>query len=367
MRRRAGIYARLSRSSSDEMKLDDQINMCRSLAASNGLDVVAVYEDNGISAFSGSDHPGWNQMLDDVRTGRLDVLLAQSEDRFARQVMDKEFLLFTCAAVGTTWLTLNDGAVDPRTADGEFLSTLRSGLAQMESRRKSERITQRNIERRSRGEMPAGTTRPFGFGQLRGTKLAPRRNPETGRTTLAEVDDWDITVLNLDEAPMVAAAYLYVLTVPDGSGLGTIATTFNHFGFTTVTGRPWNATNIEAMLRRPRNAGYVSYRAKNPVTGKRPATGEIIRGADGEPVRGNWETIVDKQTYDAVMARLLDPNRRKKRIRAPRYLMSSLARCACGEMIRPGDRRHLEAVYRCCVHENVVVRTDSGGRWSSSG
>ncbi|MFT4265568.1 MAG: recombinase family protein [Nocardioides sp.] len=356
--RRAGIYARLSRSSPDEMKLVDQVTMCRALAASQGFEVVAVYEDNGISAFTGHDRPGWDTMLEDVRAGRLDVILAQSEDRFARQVMDKEYLLLASAAAGVTWLTVNDGAVDPRTADGEFFSVLRSGLARMESRRKSERISQRNFVRRQRGEMPKGTTRPFGYGQVRGTKVVPRKDPETDRMVMTEVEDWDISVLHPVEAPLIGAAYQYVLQSQDGPGLSTIATVFNHFGIQTVTGRPWNVTNVETVLRRPRNIGVVSYRGRNPATGTRPSLGDIVRGPDGEPIQGNWESLVDVGTYEAVMARLNDPTRKAKRTRTPRFLMSSLCRCYCGAWLRPAGRMAGEDVYRCCVHEGVLLRVE---------
>jgi len=41
-----------------------------------------------------------------VQAGRLDVLLAQSEDRFTRQPMEKETLLIACVAKGVDALAL---------------------------------------------------------------------------------------------------------------------------------------------------------------------------------------------------------------------------------------------------------------------
>jgi site-specific DNA recombinase len=136
--RRGGIYVRMSQSRG-EMKIEQQEAQGRKLAQDHGIEIVAVYVDDGISATYFKDRPGWAQMLRDIQAGDLDVLLAQSEDRFTRQVGEKEALMLACVGSGVTWLTVNDGQVDPATADGEFFSTLRAGLARMESRRKAER------------------------------------------------------------------------------------------------------------------------------------------------------------------------------------------------------------------------------------
>ena len=48
-------------------------------------------------------------MLVDAQAGELEVLLAQSEDRFTRQPAEKETLMLTCVASGITWLTVNEG------------------------------------------------------------------------------------------------------------------------------------------------------------------------------------------------------------------------------------------------------------------
>jgi len=179
--RRGGTYVRLSKAATDAAKLDDQISMCRRLAEAHEIEVVEVYEDDGISAFTGKERPGWERMLGDVRDGKIDILLAQSEDRFARQVLHKENLTILCAERGVTWLTVNDGAVDPRTADGEFFSILRGGLARMESRRKAERQRVRNEEMRQRGESPRGGVRPFGYGVVVGRRRSAAWSREPTR------------------------------------------------------------------------------------------------------------------------------------------------------------------------------------------
>ena len=358
-RRRGGIYVRLSREG-EGTKLGDQIAMCKSLAEANDIDVVKVYDaDNGVSAFSGAQRDGWSEMLMDVQAGRLDIILAQSEDRFTRQVGEKETLTLLCAEKGVVWLTVNDGLVDPKTADGEFFSILRGGLARMESRRKSERTLQRNAERRLRGEVPRGGVRPFGYGVVVGTRTIRRLNKTTGEYESVEVEKWDIDKLHPEEAPLVAAAYQYLLDQDqdDSTGLSTIKRMFNAMGVTTVNGNVWDLPKVEKVLRRGRNAGFVEHAAKDPETGRRQVWPSKVVDANGNPIRGSWETIVDDATYEAAMARLTDPRRALKRPREARFLMSSLARCVCGVRLRTGGRGSAaETAYRCGVHQDSAPK-----------
>ena len=98
-----------------------------------------------------------------------------------------------------------------------------------------------------------------------------------------EVDKWDIDQLHPEEAPLVAAAYLYVLEAPEGTGLSTVTTVFNHFGVTTVNGNPWDLPKVEKVLRRGRNAGFLEHMAKGPVTGKKPSWSSQVLDAEGMP------------------------------------------------------------------------------------
>ena len=123
--RRGALYLRMSKSKG-EVKIEQQEAQGRALASAHDIEVTEIYVDDGVSAYVFADRPGWAQMMADVQAGRLDVLIAQAEDRFTRQPMEKETLAALCAGSGVTWLTVNDGALDPATADGAFFSTLRA-------------------------------------------------------------------------------------------------------------------------------------------------------------------------------------------------------------------------------------------------
>ncbi len=331
--------------------------MCCRLAEAHGIEVVQVYnEGDGVSAFTGVQRPGWERMLTDVGDGKLDVLVAQSEDRFARKLTDKAVLQTVCAAAGATWLTVNEGATDPATADGEFLSTLRGGLSTMESRRKSERQRQRNMERRLRGEAPRGGNRPFGYGVLIGTKEIRRQDKSTREWVLVEVEDFDVDQLHPEEAPLIANAYRRF--VADEITLSGIRTEWNRHGVLTVRGKPWDLPKVEKVLRRGRNAGFVEHRPTDPATGRSVSTwGAPVLDSDGNRVRGRWQTVVDEATYDAAMAKLTDPARRLSKVRPPKHLCSSIAKCHCGTSLRVAGRNQGELAYRCGVHDGASHKT----------
>lgn len=328
-RKRGAIYCRISLKDPNVPKVENQEAMCRKLAQASGIDVGdRIYVDDGFGASAFKDRPGWDRLLADAAAGHFDVLLAQSEDRFTRQVMEKENLLMACAASGVTWLTVNDGATDPATADGEFFSTIRAGLARMEARRKGERQRQAAEARRLSGMPQAGgDRRPFGY--------------EPDKLTARD-----------SEAELIREAYAGVI---DGTLTPTrVAHRWNKAGVRTSRGGTWDSAKTEAVLRRPRNAGIVTYTPEAPVNGKK-RKGETVRVLDehGQPVRAKWQPLVDEETFLTAMRVLDDPSRRLTRVHEPKWLCPSLVTCAsCGTPVEANTSGR-GTKYRCRTFRGV--------------
>jgi len=317
-RKRGGIYCRISLKKKTEdtknpiPKVEAQEDMCRTLAEAHEIEVVKVYTDDGISASTFKDRPGWADLLADVEAGRLDVVLAQAEDRFTRQPMEKETLMLACTASGVTFLTVNDGHTDPATADGEFFATLRAALGRMESRKMGKRKRDTNEGRRARGVIPLNGPRPFG---------------------------WQEDRLRLDEAEAALIKQAYKDLIAGDRTPSAIATAWNKAGVLTSRGGRWNIPSVQAVLKRPRNAGIMTY------------YGKPVPSEDGEPIKPTWEPIVDEDTYRAALAILENPARRRTKQHVPKYLTASLAQCgACGAPMRSAKNRG-HAVYRCATHD----------------
>src|SRR4051812_47535731 len=87
----AAIYARISRDRTGAgLGVERQEADCRELAERLGLDVAAVFVDNDISAYSGKERPGYDEMLRQLKAGSYDAVIVWHQDRLLRRVQDLE-------------------------------------------------------------------------------------------------------------------------------------------------------------------------------------------------------------------------------------------------------------------------------------
>jgi DNA invertase Pin-like site-specific DNA recombinase len=84
--KRTALYMRVS---TLDQNPQTQVHDLRAMAAQRGLKIVHEYTDHGISG-TRARRPGLDQMMDDARHGRFDVVLVWAADRVARSV--KHFL-----------------------------------------------------------------------------------------------------------------------------------------------------------------------------------------------------------------------------------------------------------------------------------
>jgi DNA invertase Pin-like site-specific DNA recombinase len=84
--KRTALYMRVS---TLDQHPETQVHDLRAMAAQRGLEIIHEYTDHGISG-TRARRPGLDQMLDDARRGRFDVVLVWACDRLARSV--KHFL-----------------------------------------------------------------------------------------------------------------------------------------------------------------------------------------------------------------------------------------------------------------------------------
>lgn len=84
--KRAGLYMRVS---TTDQHAETQLHDLRQLAAQRGFEIVREYTDTGFSG-ARARRPALDEMMADVRRGRLDVVVAWAGDRLARST--KHFL-----------------------------------------------------------------------------------------------------------------------------------------------------------------------------------------------------------------------------------------------------------------------------------
>ena len=85
----AAIYARISLDRhGDGLAVERQLSDARRKAAALGWLVAEEYVDNDVSASSGRRRPAYQQLLSDLKTGRIDAVLTWQMDRLCRRTAD---------------------------------------------------------------------------------------------------------------------------------------------------------------------------------------------------------------------------------------------------------------------------------------
>lgn len=339
---RAALYLRQSLDRENRQEgIDRQRARCRALAESRGWEVVGEYVDNDVSASKPRGAgTAWNRLIDDAKSGRVEVVVAVDQDRILRGIRD----LVTLIEIGVK-ITTVDGELDLATADGEFRATLAAGLARFEVKRKSERQKRANTHRRERLLPPSGR-RAFGYTRLKAGAMAswPARVAADGR----EWPNYGHEPLE-PEATAVRRGYAMLLA---GSPLRSIARAWNAEGLTTTVGHSWEPYAVRALLANPRNAGLVA-----PPRPKKKATASHNLSLSDLPV-GSWEPLVSPETWAAARELLADPVRRSNPGAMPKTLLSGIATCAvCGAGMKAGVVRGVPS-YRCTDTPHLSRKRD---------
>ena len=137
MTKRVAFYLRVS---TGEQTTENQRRELEAVARHRGWDVVAIYEDQGISGAKGRDkRPQLDRMLKDAVRGKLDVLAAWAVDRLGRSLQDLVGTLGELRAAGVH-LFLHQQAVDTTTPSGRAMFQMLAVFAEFERAMIQERV-----------------------------------------------------------------------------------------------------------------------------------------------------------------------------------------------------------------------------------
>ncbi len=161
---RAALYVRVSTEEQAirGVSIDAQRERLLAYAKENGLTVVDLYCDEGISARKRyTRRPELMRMLSDAEEGKIDVILFIKLDRWFRNIADYYEIQSILDRYGVGWIATEED-YDTTTANGRLSLNVRLAIAQDESDRTSERIkfVFENMVREKR--VISGST-PLGF------------------------------------------------------------------------------------------------------------------------------------------------------------------------------------------------------------
>lgn len=330
---RAIIYCRISRDREGAgLGVERQRDDCEQLAAQLRLNIVAVYEDNDLSAYSGKPRLGYDALLHDIRAGRAEVVLAWHTDRLHRSPAELEEYIDVCEPRRVETRTVKAGTLDLATATGRMIARQLGVQARYEVERMAERQRRKRDQMAAAGEYMGGA-RPFGY--------------EADGVTIR--DDEAEAVREAAEAILAGASLRAVCREWEERGIRTVPRARRQPDGTRSepVSKAWDATELRRMLLRPRNAGILQH-----------------RGQEAGPAR--WPAILDEATWRSMCAVLTDPTRRTTPGNERKWLGSGIYFCGikgCGLTVRASTagtasgRVHLPA-YRCRTLRHVTRRCD---------
>jgi DNA invertase Pin-like site-specific DNA recombinase len=312
---RAAVYCRISSDPTGRaLGVDRQRADCTTLALARGWDVAMVLTDNDISAFSGKTRPRYELLLNAIRSGAVNAVVAWHADRLHRSPRELEQFIELVEAHGVTVETVRSGHHDFTTAHGRLMARLTGAVARSESEQKSERITRALQQRRAQGK-PHGAT---SYGWRREYDTAGRAREVVHEAQAAVVRELADRIVR-------------------GDSLRAICRDLDDRGVPAPAGTTWRPSTVSRTVRRERNVALVVHTENN------------VRQVVGD---GDWPAILPRGLFDQVCAILTDPARKTTTATASKHLLSGLGTCGvCGATLRSatatsGSGRKFP-VYRC--------------------
>lgn len=370
----AVLYTRVSTEDQAERGTspDAQRDTGAELAGREGLPIIAVCADEGVSGKRYASRPGIQHALHLLETGQASVLIATKIDRIGRSASIILDIARRVRQAGAQLLT-SDFRIDDSPV-GQFTLTMFAGMAELEHSTIGERLTGGHHRRAKAGIQTARASAPYGY-------AIPTKADITRGTYPAEL----LGKYLINEAQAKVAAELFTRYAAGRDSLGDLCRWLNQGGIPTP-GRAaqWRVSNLQYLLRNPVYKGQAVYgrfdhatdearlMQADPRTGIPFRTLKTQRAADPE----TWITwpvpaLVGEDVWDAVQAaltgnqRLLSGNPNQVRMLTGRVVCPE---CGAGMVcVSPGKRRRADGTthtppsrYFCGNYRRTLKHTGAG-------
>ena len=324
---RVAAYARVS-SEKDAMfhSLSAQISYYSNLIQTRpGWLYCGVYADNGITGTK-SRRPAFQQLLDDCRAGKIDLILVKSISRFARNTVTLLETVRELRLLGVD-VYFEEQNIHAASSAGELMLTILASFAQEEARSASEN-----------------------------QKWRIRKNFEEGRpwncTMLGYRNEDGIFAVIPEEAAVVRRIYSMFLS---GKGTQSIANELNAEGIRARRGNEFHHNSIRKILQNYAYTGNLLLQ----TTFREDAISKVLRVNTGElpmyHVSNTHEPIISIEDFNLAQEELkrrcdsYAPPPRKKAA----YPFTSLITCAnCGKHFRR-KVTHSGPVWICPTYNRI--------------
>lgn len=262
---RVAIYIRVStkEQAMEGYSVGEQTERLKKFAEAHGWIIVRIYTDAGHSG-ADTDRPALQEMLEDVRAGKIDKVLVYKLDRLSRSQKD------TLALIEDEFLTHNTDfesmteKLDTSTAHGRAMIGILAAFAQLEREMITERMAM-GMEARLKEGKWRGSNVPFGY-------------------------DYDPALDKLIIDPyssMIIKDIFQMFTT--GTSIYKIIDIFTTKGYKFKNGK-FDNRNVKYCLQNKTYCGYLRFQ--------------------GDWIKGLHDAIIDEETYDKAQ-KILNANRQK--------------------------------------------------------
>ena len=310
-------------------------------------EVAGIYADDGISGVHTKKRDGFNQMIQDCKKHRIDLILTKSISRFARNTLDSIQYVRMLKQMGIA-VVFEKENINTATMNSEMILTVLSAFAQAES----ESISQ-NVARGKRMGYKHGKF-AFPYGRIIGYRKGADGKPE-------------IIPEQAEIIRLIFNSYL------QGDSLQSIKTKLETAGALTARGNTaWSAQSIQRILQNEKYCGDVLLQktfTEDVLTGAhKKNTGQLPQYY----IENYHEGIVSKQIFREVQAEIARrnsksaANQRKRRQGRYNSKYALTERLFCGNCGSPYKRvtwnihGRKQIVWRC------VNRIEYGTKFCSS-
>ena len=135
-----GLYLRVSTEDQarEGFSLPEQRERLETFCKFKGYEIVDYYEDAGISAKTGNYRPEFERLKEDIKSKRINTIIALKLDRITRSIFDWEKLM-TFLDENDAYIDCANDEVNTTNANGKMVSRLLMSVSQNEIERTSER------------------------------------------------------------------------------------------------------------------------------------------------------------------------------------------------------------------------------------
>ena len=139
-KKKCGLYLRVSTEDQarEGFSLPEQRERLETFCKFKGYEIVDYYEDAGISAKTGNHRPEFERLKEDIKSKRVNTIVALKLDRITRSIFDWENLI-TFLDENNAYLDCANDEINTTTANGKMISRLLMSVSQNEIERTSER------------------------------------------------------------------------------------------------------------------------------------------------------------------------------------------------------------------------------------